>query len=214
MAQSNYLNPLKKKKNLWNDLRRAVHRRSSCNFTHLEHVCKEEWNEIAKAWYAKLLNSYPKRLSTVLQANGASTKTYLRRIYSYASVLLYFFFFFLLFAIHLNLDDCCITSKVEKYLTELIVVSFFTLQKPAIFTGVCRLSLSTVCVWFSQLLSFYLETLVLLVLDEIHTVFSHYIPSFWLVLGCSAYDLGLTPVYNVSSWCFVILLWCTAKADA
>lgn len=32
-------------KNLWNDLKRAVCRRSPCNSTDLEHFCKEKWNK-------------------------------------------------------------------------------------------------------------------------------------------------------------------------
>lgn len=57
-------------KHLWDDLKRAVHRRCPRNPSDLE----EEWANIATSRCATLIGSYPKRLSAVIKAKGAATK--------------------------------------------------------------------------------------------------------------------------------------------
>ena len=54
------------------DLKIAVQQRNPSNS--LEHFCLEEWAEIPVARCAKLIETYPKRLATVLAAKGGSTK--------------------------------------------------------------------------------------------------------------------------------------------
>ena len=70
-SQSPDLNPIE---NLWGDLKRAVHKRCPRNLTDLERFCKEEWDKIPISRCATLIDSYPKRLSAVIKAKGASTK--------------------------------------------------------------------------------------------------------------------------------------------
>ncbi|MGH0152517.1 UNVERIFIED_CONTAM: hypothetical protein FKN15_022436 [Acipenser sinensis] len=60
--------------NLWQDLKIAVHQRSPSNLTALEQFCQEEWAKIAGSRCAKLVETYPKRLTAVIAAKGASTK--------------------------------------------------------------------------------------------------------------------------------------------
>ena len=55
-SQSPHLNPIK---NLWLDLKRAVHSQSPCNLTELEQFIKEEWSEIAVSRCASLIETYP-----------------------------------------------------------------------------------------------------------------------------------------------------------
>lgn len=74
--------------NLWNDVRRAVHLRSPCNLTDLEHFSNEDLNKIAKSGCANLEDSYHKTLSAVLQANCALTKYYFRDMNTYIGRLL------------------------------------------------------------------------------------------------------------------------------
>ena len=70
-SQSPDLNPVE---NLWQDLKIAVHQRSPSNLTELEQFCQEEWAKIAGSRCAKLVETYPKRLTAVIAAKGASTK--------------------------------------------------------------------------------------------------------------------------------------------
>uniref|UniRef100_A0A8D0AMX6 Tc1-like transposase DDE domain-containing protein n=1 Tax=Sander lucioperca TaxID=283035 RepID=A0A8D0AMX6_SANLU len=70
-SQSPDLNPIE---NLWNALKTAVHIRSPSNLTELEQFCKEEWSNIATSRCAKLVETYPNRLKTVIKAKGGSTK--------------------------------------------------------------------------------------------------------------------------------------------
>ncbi len=65
------LNPIE---HLWRDLKMAVHQRLPSNLTELERICKEEWQRIPKSRCEKLVASFPKRLMTVLNQKGASTK--------------------------------------------------------------------------------------------------------------------------------------------
>ena len=60
--------------NLWHDLKIAVHQRSPCNLTELEQFCTEEWENIAQSRCAKLVETYPNRLTAVMAVKGASTK--------------------------------------------------------------------------------------------------------------------------------------------
>jgi len=56
---------------MWNDLKRAVHRRSPLNLKEL--FCKEEWDKIPKSRCVKLIETYSERLDAVINAKGAST---------------------------------------------------------------------------------------------------------------------------------------------
>ena len=65
--------------NLWHDLKiqlmdLKVHQRSSHNLTELEQFCAEEWANIAQSRCAKLMETYPNRLTAIIAVNGASTK--------------------------------------------------------------------------------------------------------------------------------------------
>uniref|UniRef100_A0AAZ3QFL1 Tc1-like transposase DDE domain-containing protein n=1 Tax=Oncorhynchus tshawytscha TaxID=74940 RepID=A0AAZ3QFL1_ONCTS len=79
-SQSPDLNPIE---NLWYDLKIAVHQQNPSNLKELEQFCLEEWakkrekkkkKEIAVARSAKLIETYPKRLATVIAAKDGSTK--------------------------------------------------------------------------------------------------------------------------------------------
>ena len=70
-SQSPDLNPIK---NLWHDLRIAVHQCSTHNLTELEQFCTEESVNIVQSRCAKLVETYPNRLTAVIAVKGASTK--------------------------------------------------------------------------------------------------------------------------------------------
>ena len=70
-SQNPDLNPIE---NLWHDLKIAVHQRSPRNFTELEQLCSEEWENITEARCAKLVDTYPNRLTAVIAVKSASTK--------------------------------------------------------------------------------------------------------------------------------------------
>ena len=70
-SQSPNLNQIK---NLWHDLIITVHHRFPCNLTELEQFCSEEWANIAQSRCAKLVETYPNRLTAVIAVKGASTK--------------------------------------------------------------------------------------------------------------------------------------------
>uniref|UniRef100_A0A674MUN6 Tc1-like transposase DDE domain-containing protein n=1 Tax=Takifugu rubripes TaxID=31033 RepID=A0A674MUN6_TAKRU len=70
-SQSPDLNPIK---NLWKELKTAVHKRSPSNLTELELFCKEEWARISVSRCANLIETYPKRLAAVIGAKGGATK--------------------------------------------------------------------------------------------------------------------------------------------
>uniref|UniRef100_A0A8C7LU61 Tc1-like transposase DDE domain-containing protein n=1 Tax=Oncorhynchus mykiss TaxID=8022 RepID=A0A8C7LU61_ONCMY len=69
--QSPDLNPIE---NLWKELKTAVHKCSPSNLTELELFCKEEWEKISVSRCAKLIETYPKRLTAVIAAKGGATK--------------------------------------------------------------------------------------------------------------------------------------------
>uniref|UniRef100_A0A8K9WP00 Tc1-like transposase DDE domain-containing protein n=1 Tax=Oncorhynchus mykiss TaxID=8022 RepID=A0A8K9WP00_ONCMY len=70
-SQSPDLNPIE---NLWKELKTAVHKCSPSNLTELELFCKEEWEKISVSRCAKLIETYPKRLTAVIAAKGDATK--------------------------------------------------------------------------------------------------------------------------------------------
>ncbi len=70
-SQSPDLNPIE---HLWRDLKMALHQRLPSNLTERERICKEEWQRIPKSRCEKLVASFPKRLMSVLNPKGASTK--------------------------------------------------------------------------------------------------------------------------------------------
>uniref|UniRef100_A0A8C7N1Z7 Transposase n=1 Tax=Oncorhynchus kisutch TaxID=8019 RepID=A0A8C7N1Z7_ONCKI len=70
-SQSPDLNPIE---NLWKELKTAVHKCSPSNLTELELFCKEEWEKISVSQCAKLIETYPKRLTAVIAAKGGATK--------------------------------------------------------------------------------------------------------------------------------------------
>ncbi|CDQ96800.1 unnamed protein product, partial [Oncorhynchus mykiss] len=70
-SQSPDLNPIE---NLWKELKTAVHKCSPSNLTELELFCKEEWEKMSVSRCAKLIETYPKRLTAVIAAKGGATK--------------------------------------------------------------------------------------------------------------------------------------------
>uniref|UniRef100_A0AAZ3QJC0 Uncharacterized protein n=1 Tax=Oncorhynchus tshawytscha TaxID=74940 RepID=A0AAZ3QJC0_ONCTS len=60
--------------NLWKELKTAVHKCSPSNLTELELFCKEEWEKMSVSRCAKLIETYPKRLTAVIAAKGGATK--------------------------------------------------------------------------------------------------------------------------------------------
>uniref|UniRef100_A0AAZ3SD85 Tc1-like transposase DDE domain-containing protein n=1 Tax=Oncorhynchus tshawytscha TaxID=74940 RepID=A0AAZ3SD85_ONCTS len=70
-SQSPDLNPIE---NLWKELKTAVYKCSPSNLTELELFCKEEWEKISVSRCAKLIETYPKRLTAVIAAKGGATK--------------------------------------------------------------------------------------------------------------------------------------------
>ena len=79
-SQSPDIHPIE---NLWHDLKIAVHQRSPHNLIELEQFCTEEWENISQSRYAKLVETYPKRLTPVIVVKGASTKYKLRGMDTY-----------------------------------------------------------------------------------------------------------------------------------
>ena len=71
-SQSPNLNPIE---HLWRDLKIAVHKCSPSNLKELERICREEWEKLPKYRCVKLVASYPRKLSSVIAAKGASTST-------------------------------------------------------------------------------------------------------------------------------------------
>ena len=65
------LNPIE---NLWHDLKTVVHQCSTRNFNEMEQFCAEEWANIVQSRCAKLVETYPNRLTAVISVKGASTK--------------------------------------------------------------------------------------------------------------------------------------------
>ena len=59
-SQSPELNPIE---NLWYDLKIVVHQRNPSNLKDLEQFCLEEWAKIPVARCAKLIETYPNRLT-------------------------------------------------------------------------------------------------------------------------------------------------------
>ena len=59
---------------LWRDLKIAVHRCLQSNLTELEMLCRDERAKIPKSRGARLVASYPKRLTAVIAAKALSTK--------------------------------------------------------------------------------------------------------------------------------------------
>jgi hypothetical protein len=51
----------------------VIHRHSPSNLTADEKICKEEWDKIPQSKCAKLIQTYPRRLKSVIAAKGAST---------------------------------------------------------------------------------------------------------------------------------------------
>ena len=82
-SQSPDLNPIEK---LWLDLKRAVHARSPSNLTELELFCKEEWRKIALSRCASLIETYPHRLSAVMQPKVHLPNTDLKGVNIYAII--------------------------------------------------------------------------------------------------------------------------------
>ena len=59
---------------VWGDLKRAVHTRRPANLAELEAFCHEEWAKIPAERIQRLIGSYSKRLSAVIDAKGGNTK--------------------------------------------------------------------------------------------------------------------------------------------
>jgi hypothetical protein len=61
-------------KHLWRDLKIAVQQGTPSKMTKLERICRDEWEKFPKYRCAKLVESYPRRLESVIAAKGSSTK--------------------------------------------------------------------------------------------------------------------------------------------
>ena len=68
------LNGLVKSHNLWYDLKIALHQWNPSNLKELEQICLEECAKITLARCAKLIETYPKRIASVIATKGVSTK--------------------------------------------------------------------------------------------------------------------------------------------
>ena len=76
------LNPIE---HLWWDLKIAVHRRSPSNLAELEQFSHEQWARISPSDCAKLVETYPKRLVTVIAEKSASTKSCLKGLNTFTT---------------------------------------------------------------------------------------------------------------------------------
>ncbi len=70
-SQSPDLNPIE---NLWDELKRRVHKRRPQNLKDLERFCTEEWSQILCHVFTNLITHYRRRLKAVTLAKGSSTK--------------------------------------------------------------------------------------------------------------------------------------------
>jgi hypothetical protein len=70
-SQSPDLNPIE---NLWNELKRRVHKRRPSNIEELKTFAVEEWGKIPTETCQHLVETYKKRLSAVIAAKGGHTK--------------------------------------------------------------------------------------------------------------------------------------------
>ena len=79
-SQNPDINPIK---NLWHDLKIAAHQCSPLNLTEFEPFCTEEWANFAQTRCAKMVETYPNRLTAVIAVTGASTRFLLRGVGTY-----------------------------------------------------------------------------------------------------------------------------------
>ena len=86
--QSRDMNPIQ---NLWGDLKIAVHRWSPFNPSHVERICRLEWQKIPKSWLQILLCHTTEDLRSVTAVKGISTKYWAKGLNTYADVIFQFF---------------------------------------------------------------------------------------------------------------------------
>ena len=70
-AQSPDLNPFE---NLWDHLKRVVHKKNPHNVKELLTVIHEAWNEFLHERLLKLIDSMPNRCKAVIKARGGPTR--------------------------------------------------------------------------------------------------------------------------------------------
>ena len=70
-SQSSDLTPIE---HLWRVLKISVLQRSPSNLVELEQFSREEWANISPSHCGKRVETYPKRLTAVIAAKGASTR--------------------------------------------------------------------------------------------------------------------------------------------
>src|SRR4029434_10925078 len=70
-SQSPDLNPIE---NVWDELKRRVHKCRPRNLKDLERYCMEEWSHIPCHVFTNLITHYRRRLRDAMLAKGGSTK--------------------------------------------------------------------------------------------------------------------------------------------
>ena len=70
-AQSPDLNIIE---NLWSILKLRISKLNPTSTDHLWHLCKSEWAKISNEEIERLYNSIPRRIASILKANGLNTK--------------------------------------------------------------------------------------------------------------------------------------------
>ena len=69
-SRSPDLNPIK---NVWNYLGRIIQSENPRNLRHLAEIVEVEWDLIPQAFIDNLVDSMPRRLRAVIEANGGTT---------------------------------------------------------------------------------------------------------------------------------------------
>jgi len=70
-AQSPDLNPIE---NLWSEIKRRIHNDKPTSLPSLERCIKRAWKSVKPEMVKNLIESMPRRIKAVIQANGGPTK--------------------------------------------------------------------------------------------------------------------------------------------